>query len=104
MTPAMIETPRVLLVRRARYGRWGLFPVDPGLYFKSFHRPVEVKDHISKYRSAAVDLVEHELRSLDQPSLTAAQPLALYEGFPHRRVGAGRPGRRLARQRRTAPS
>ncbi len=29
MTPAMVETPRVRLVRRVRYGRWNAFPVDP---------------------------------------------------------------------------
>ncbi len=82
MTPAMIETPQVGLVRRARYGRWSAFPVDPGLYYKSFRRHVEVKDHISKYRSfAAVHRVEERLRSLDRPSLTAAQRLALYRAF-----------------------
>ncbi|MHB1613135.1 MAG: hypothetical protein ACYCXA_08710 [Actinomycetes bacterium] len=82
MAPAMIETPRVRLVRRARYGRWSAFPVDPGRYYKSFRRHVEVKDHISKYKSfAAVDRVEDRLRSLDQPPLTAAQRLALYRAF-----------------------
>ncbi len=82
MTPAMVETPRVRLVRRARYGRWNAFPVNPGLYYKSFRRHVEVKDQISKYKSfTAVDRVEERLRSLDQPSLTAAQRLALYRAF-----------------------
>lgn len=28
MTPAMVDTPRVRLVRQARYGRWSAFPVD----------------------------------------------------------------------------
>ena len=57
MTPAMVETPRVRLVRRARYGRWSAFPVDPERYYTSFRRHVEVKDHISKYKSfTAVDL------------------------------------------------
>jgi len=82
MTPAMVETPRVLLVRRARFGHWTAFPVDPGLYYKSFRRHVEVKDHISKYKSfAAVDRVGERLRRLDEPSLTAAQRLALYRAF-----------------------
>jgi hypothetical protein len=82
MTPAMIETPRVRLVQRARCGRWSAFPVDPGLYYKSFRRHVEVKDHISKCKSfAAVDRIEERLRSLDQPSLTPAQRLALYRAF-----------------------
>ena len=79
LTPAMVETPRVRLVRRARYGRWAAFPVDPGLYYKSFRRHVEIKDHISKYRSfSAVDRVEERLRALDKPTLTAPQRLALY--------------------------
>ena len=82
MTPAMVETPRVRLVRRARYGRWSAFPVDPERYYTSFRRHVEVKDHISKYKSfTAVDRVEDRLRSLDKPSLTPAQRLALYRAF-----------------------
>lgn len=82
MTPAMVETPRVRPVRRARYGRWSAFPFDPEHYYKSFRRHVEVKDHISKYKSfAAVDRVEERLRSLDKPSLTGAQRLALYRAF-----------------------
>lgn len=82
MTPAMVETPRVRLVRRARYGRWSAFLVDPERYYTSFRRHVEVKDHISKYKSfTAVDRVEDRLRSLDKPSLTPAQRLALYRAF-----------------------
>jgi len=82
LTPAMVDTPRVRLVRRSRYGHWSAFPVDPGLYYKSFRRNVEVKDHISKYKSfAAVYRVEERLRGLDRPSLSAAQRLALYRGF-----------------------
>ena len=70
------------LVRRARYDRWTAFAVDPGLYYKSFRRHVEVKSHISKDKSfTAVDRVEERLRSLDQPSLTSAQRLALYRAF-----------------------
>jgi hypothetical protein len=81
LTPAMVETPRVCLVRRSRCGHWSAFPVDPGLYYKSFRRHVEVKDHISKYKSfAAVHRVEERLRSLDRPSLSATQRLALYPG------------------------
>jgi hypothetical protein len=82
MTPAMVETPRVRLVRRTRYGRWSAFPVDPERYYTSFRRHVEVKDHISKYKSfTAVDRVEDRLRSRDKPSLTPAQRLALYRAF-----------------------
>jgi len=82
MTPAMVETPRVRLVRRARYGRWNAFPVDPERYYTSFRRHVELKDHISKYKSfTAVDRVEERLRNLDKASLTGAQRLALYRAF-----------------------
>jgi hypothetical protein len=82
LTPAMVETPRVRLARRSRYGRWNALPVDPGLYHKSFRRHVEVKDQISKYKSfAAVDRVEDRLRNLDAPSLSTAHRLALYRGF-----------------------
>ncbi len=70
------------LVRRARYGRWSAFPVDPERYYTPFRRHVEVEDHISEYKSfTAVDWVEDRLRSLDKPSLTPAQRLALYRAF-----------------------
>lgn len=82
MTPAMVETPRVRLVGRARYGRWSAFPVDPELYYKSFRPHVEVKDHVSKYRSfAAVDRVEEQLRRLDRRSVAESHRLALYRAF-----------------------
>ena len=82
LTPAMVETPRVRLVRRSRYGRWNTFPVHPGLYYKSFRRHVEVKDHISKYKSfAAGDRIEERLRGLDARPLSLAQRLALYRAF-----------------------
>lgn len=82
MTPAMVEIPQVRLVRRARYGRWSAFPVDQARFYASFRRHVEVKDHISKYKSfTAVDRVEERLRSLDKRSLTGAHRLALYRAF-----------------------
>ncbi len=82
MTPAMVETPRVQLVRRARMGRWSKFPVDPAVYYKSFRRNVEVKDRITKNRSfGAVERVQERLRALDKPSLSEAQRLALYRAF-----------------------
>ena len=82
MTPAMVETPRVRLVHRARYGRWSAFQVDPACYYASFRRHVEVKDHISKYKSfTTVDRVEERLRSLDKPSLNPTHRLALYRAF-----------------------
>ncbi len=82
MTPAMIETPRVRLTRRVRTGGWPSFPVDPAVYFRSFRRHVEVKDHITKNRSfGVVERVEGRLRALDRPSLGVADRLALYRAF-----------------------
>lgn len=78
----MIETPRVRLVRRARTGRWDKFPVDPGRYYASFRRHVEVKAHISKQRSfAVVDRLDERLRALDEAGLSDAERLALYRAF-----------------------
>jgi hypothetical protein len=82
MTTAMVDTPRVRLERRARHGRWGAFPVDPGPYYRSFRRLVEGNPHITKHRSfTAVDRVDERLRSLDRPDLTPAQRLGLYRAF-----------------------
>jgi hypothetical protein len=82
MTPAMVETPRVRLVRRARTGRWSAFPVDPARYYRSFRRNVEVKAHISKGRSfSVVRRLEERLRVMDDAGLGAAERLALYRAF-----------------------
>lgn len=82
LSPAMIETPRVRLTRRARTGHWPSFPVDPAVYYKSFRRHVEVKDHISKNRSfEAVARVKDRLGGLDRSSLPVAERLALFRAF-----------------------
>jgi hypothetical protein len=102
MTPAMVETPRARLVRRSRYGRWSAFTVDPGLYYKSFRRHVEVDDRVSKYKSfAAVGWVEERLRSRPAFAAPGAATCAV-PSVPHCRIGAVRSDRRLPRQRRTA--
>lgn len=82
MTPAMVDTPRARLIRRARTGRWEAFPVDPARFYRSFRRHVEVKEHISKGRSfAVVRRVEQLLRALDREDLRTAERLALYRAF-----------------------
>jgi hypothetical protein len=82
LTPAMVETPRVRLVRRARTGRWAAFPVDPGGYYRSFRRTVELKQHVAKGRSFAVaHRLEERLGRLDKPGLAEAERLALYRAF-----------------------
>ncbi|MGH9073420.1 MAG: hypothetical protein ACRDZQ_04765, partial [Acidimicrobiales bacterium] len=81
-TPAMIETPRVRIERRARTGHWDAFPVDPERYYRSFRRNVEVKDHISKNRSfSAVRRIEERLASLDKAGFAVAGRLALHRAF-----------------------
>ncbi len=44
MAPVMVETLRVRLVRRARYGRWGAFPVGPERCYEAFRHHVRVED------------------------------------------------------------
>lgn len=82
MTPAMVETPRVRLTRRARTGRWPTFPVDPAGYYKSFRRHVEVRDHITKNRTFALTrLLEERLDRLDAAAKSVGQRLGLYRAF-----------------------
>lgn len=82
MTQAMLDTPRVLLRRRSRTGRWGAFSVDPSRYYVSFRRNVEVNDHISKNRSFAVTArLEERLGRLDAVCTAIDQRLGLYRAF-----------------------
>src|SRR5437879_4815786 len=64
------------------FAGWGAVTMARELYQRSSGRQVRVKDDDSKHRSfAAVDRVEERLRNLDEPSLMAAQRLALYRAF-----------------------
>ncbi|MDA8102717.1 MAG: hypothetical protein M0Z34_07115 [Nitrospiraceae bacterium] len=82
MSPAMIETPRVRLVRRSRTGHWGTFPVNPDRYYRSFRRTVEAKNHITGGASfSAVRRIAERLESLDKEELPPAERLALYRAF-----------------------
>jgi hypothetical protein len=82
MTPAMRETPRVLLRRRARRGHWPAFPVPPERFYERFRAVVEVKGHITKNRSFAKTRTFGErLERLDGPRRRPAERLALYRAF-----------------------
>ena len=82
MTPAMVDTPRERLVRRARRGWWADFPVDPQRYYASFHRHVELKGHVSKNRSFdVVERLEERLERLDSQTVALSERLGLYRAF-----------------------
>ena len=82
MTPAMVETPRATLTRRARMGRWHAFPIDPARFYRSFRGHVEVKSHIPKNRTfSVVRRVGERLHALDRDGLDGAERLSLYRAF-----------------------
>lgn len=78
-TEAMIETPRVRLERRARYGSWPLFPSPPDPWYDEFRVAVEVQDLVAKGRTLKkVATLEGRLERLDRSRLSIADRLALY--------------------------
>lgn len=81
-TPAMLDTPRRRLERRARYGHWSAFPSDPTPFFERFRPTVERKDFVSKGKSFAIaSRLEKRLGDLDGPRRTLPDRLALYRAF-----------------------
>lgn len=81
MTPAMRDTPRVLLARRARYGHWDRFPVSPDRWYDRLGggRPAS---YVSKGdSSAAADQLRDRLARLDGAPRGLADRLALYRAF-----------------------
>jgi hypothetical protein len=81
MTPAMRVTPRVRLDRRARFGHWGDFPVNPGRWYDKLagRRP---PSDVSKGRSFAVTRqLRDRLARHDGPRRDGADRLALYRAF-----------------------
>lgn len=81
MTDAMRETPRVLLDRRARYGHWDRFPVNPSRWYEKLagRRP---SSDVSKGRSFAVTRqLRERLARFDGPRRGVADRLALYRAF-----------------------
>lgn len=82
MTPAMRETPRVRLRRRARRGHWPAFPAPPERFYERFRAAVEVSGHITKNRSfAKTRTLGERLERLDGPRRRLPERLALYRAF-----------------------
>ncbi|MGQ0433135.1 MAG: hypothetical protein ACT452_12095 [Microthrixaceae bacterium] len=81
MTEDMRDTPRVQLDRRARYGHWGQFPVNPDRWHEKLAGRRSAT-HVSKGRSFAVTRqLRERLARYDGPRRGAADRLALYRAF-----------------------
>jgi len=81
-TPAMIDTPRSRLRRRARFGHWSAFPENPDRFYEKFRPTVQRKRHVTKGQSfAMIDRLVKRLRELDGPRRTLVDRLVLYRGF-----------------------
>lgn len=81
MTPAMHQTPRVQLERRARYGHWEQFPVNPSRWYDKLagRRPAT---HVSKGRTFSLTRqLQDRLARYDGPRREPADRLALYRAF-----------------------
>lgn len=81
MTPAMFETPRVRLERRARYGHWDRFPVNPDRWYDKLagRRPAT---HVPKGRTFDLTRqLRERLARHDGPRRETADRLALYRAF-----------------------
>ncbi|MGH9184428.1 MAG: hypothetical protein ACRD0U_01205, partial [Acidimicrobiales bacterium] len=79
MTPAMLETPRTRLERRARWGHWAAFPVDPARFYTKFQRSVEVRDTIGERRTLTLTgQLWDRLCRLAGSRRAPAEELALY--------------------------
>jgi hypothetical protein len=81
-TPAMLDTPRRRLQRRARYEHWSSFPSDPTPFFEKFRPTVERSDFVSKGKTFAIAArLQKRLSDLDGPRRTLPDRLALYRAF-----------------------
>lgn len=81
MTPAMRDTPSARLRRRALYGHWDRFPVNPDSWYEKLagRRP---STHVPKGRTFALTRqLGERLARLDGPRRTEADRLALYRAF-----------------------
>jgi len=81
MTPAMFETPRVRLERRARYGHWDQFPVNPDRWYDMLagRRPAT---HVPRGRTFDLTRqLQERLARHDGPRRETADRLALYRAF-----------------------
>jgi hypothetical protein len=81
-TPAMLDTPRLRLEHRARYGRWPAFPSDPAPFFEKFRPTVDRKDFVSKGKTFSIaSRLEKRLADLDGLRRSLPDRLALYRAF-----------------------
>ncbi len=81
MTPAMRDTPGARLNRRALYGHWDRFPVNPDRWYEklSGRRPAT---HVPKGRTFALTRqLGERLDRLDGPRQAEPDRLALYRAF-----------------------
>jgi len=81
MTPAMRDTPHARLNRRALYGHWDRFPVNPDRWYEKLagRRPAA---YTSKGRTFALTRqLGERLDRLDGPRRAEADRLALYRAF-----------------------
>ncbi|MGI8807713.1 MAG: hypothetical protein ACR2KK_07725 [Acidimicrobiales bacterium] len=81
MTPAMRDTPRVRLERRAHYGHWDRFPVNPDRWYGKLAGRRRAPD-VSKARTFALTRqLRDRLARYDGPRREGADRLALYRAF-----------------------
>ena len=81
MTPAMRDTPSARLRRRALYGHWDRFPVNPDRWYEKLagRRPAP---YVPKGRTFALTRhIGERLARLDGPRRAQADRLALYRAF-----------------------
>jgi hypothetical protein len=82
MTEPMRETPRVRLLRRARYGSWDALPISPATFHDEFGSLVDTDRHIPKGRTFGFTRrLAERLRRLDAPGRSVAERIALYRAF-----------------------
>jgi hypothetical protein len=81
-TPAMRDLPRRRLERRARFGHWHHFPVDPTGFYEQFVPTIDRKGWTTEGQtSRACRTLNSKLGRLDGPRRSVAELLSLYRGF-----------------------
>ncbi len=81
MTEAMRETPAALLVRRARFGYWDHFPVNPNRWYEKLAGRRPPTDVTAGRSFGVVERLRNRLARLDGPRRGGADRLALYRAF-----------------------
>jgi hypothetical protein len=86
-TPAMLDTPRRRLERRARYGRWQSFPSDPTRFFEKVLPSVNRNGFVTKGKVVRCGIADREAPGRPRraaPKL--ARPARALPRLPHRRA------------------